>query len=165
MRSSYRSFDAAAQMINISMAIGQKKWRHYTVRETGECAVLDDNGREKLVSYDMGIVETGRSHVFAGYFFKVTLADGEEIIGEDGGSMVRALRRLAYDIRARSLRLHSVGLSGQWQETGLSQNTGWGYFGPSQKLMHLMDKIPDDAVEALDRTISEAVRGISIGLA
>ncbi|RYG86438.1 MAG: hypothetical protein EON59_09960 [Alphaproteobacteria bacterium] len=76
------------------MSDGRNTWRHYTVRGTGECTGLDDSG-EKLVRYDMGIVETGRSRVFTGYFFKVTSGDDEEIIGEDGGSMVRALKRLA----------------------------------------------------------------------
>lgn len=117
-----------------------------------------DQGREKLVAVDMGIVETGRSRVFAGYFFSVRLADDEQITAEDGGSMIAALWRLARNLSARGLRLQCAGMSGKWRESGLSQKTGWGYYGPQQPPMHMLDDMPDDgADEALDRAVREAV--------
>lgn len=145
------------------MSKGQGHWRHYTVRGTGECT-LSNEGVEKLVHYDIGIVETGRSRVFAGYFIKVTLVDGEEIIGEDGGSMIRALKCVVQNTSERDLRLNCVGLSPQWRQSGLSENTGWGYFGPQQRLMHMMEEMPDAGDEALDQMIREAVAGMRIGL-
>lgn len=132
-------------------------WRHYQVRQSGECTVLGDDG-EKLVRYDTGIAETGRSRVFAGYFIRITLADDEQITGEDESSMVRTLWRLARNISARGLRLRCAGLSGQWRESGLSENTGYGYYGRHQQPMHMMDELPDDADgEELDIMIREAV--------
>jgi len=139
-------------------------WRHYDVRQSGECTVLDKRG-EKRVRYDMGIVETGRSRVFAGYFVHITLGDDEQITAEDSGSLGRALRRLASNISASGPRLNCVGLSGQWRESGLSENTGFGYFGPDQQPMHMMDEMPDDGEDgSLDRMVHEAVEGMRIGL-
>lgn len=135
----------------------QTNWRHYQTRQSGDCAVFDQ-GRERLVAVDMGIVETGRSRVFAGYFFRVRLADNEQITAEDGGSMIAALWRLARNLSARGLHLQCAGMSGKWRESGLSQNTGWGYYGPQQQPMHMLDDMPPDgADEALDRAIREAV--------
>ncbi|MFN3677858.1 MAG: hypothetical protein ACK4TC_18025 [Sphingomonas pseudosanguinis] len=140
-------------------------WRHYEIRQSGECTVFDD-GNEKLVAVDMGIVETGRSRVFAGYFFRVRLADDEQITAEDGGSMIAALWRLARNLSARGLHLQCAGMSGKWRESGLSQNTGWGYYGPQQQPMHMLDDMPEDGGdETLDRAIREAVDGMKIGLA
>lgn len=139
-------------------------WRHYELRQSGDCQISDEDG-EKLVRYDTGIVETGRSRVFAGYFIQITLWDDEQITAEDGGSLVRALWRLARNISASGLRLHCAGLSGQWRESGLSENTGFGYFGPHQQPTHMMDKMPyDDDDESLDRFVREAVDGMRIGL-
>lgn len=143
----------------------QANWRHYETRQSGECTVFDQ-GDERLISYDMGIVETGRSRVFAGYFFRINFGGGEHITGENGGDMLPALWRLARNLSARGLRLHCVGLSGQWRQSGLSENTGWGYYGPHKQPMHMMDDMPEDgADEALERAIREAVDGMRIGLA
>lgn len=139
-------------------------WRHYETRRAGECTVLDKHG-EKLVRYDMGIVETGRSRVFAGFFVHITLGDDEQITAEDAVALVRALRRLASDISASGLQLNCVGLSDQWRESGLSENTGFGYFGPHQQPMHMMDEMPDDGDDgSLDRMVHEAVERMRIGL-
>lgn len=143
----------------------QANWRHYQTQQSGDCSVFDQ-GRERLVAVDMGIVETGRSRVFAGYFFRVRLADDEQITAEDGGSMIAALWRLARNLSARGLHLQCAGMSGKWRESGLSQNTGWGYYGPQQQPMHMLDDMPEDGGdETLDRAIREAVDGMKIGLA
>jgi hypothetical protein len=150
--------------INIGMTEKQSNWRHHQTRQSGGCTVLEA-GNERLVDYDMGIVETGRTHVFSGYFFRVTLADDDKIVAEDGPSMIAALWRLARNLSARGLRLRCAGMSGEWRESGLSQNTGWGYFGPHQQPMHIMDDMPEDgADDALDPAIREAVDGMNIGL-
>ena len=139
-------------------------WRLHEVRRAGECTVVDTDG-EKPVRYEVGVVETGRSRVFAGYFVHITLGDDEQITAEDAGSLVHALRRLASNISASGPRLNCVGLSAQWRESGLSENTGFGYFGPHQQPMHMMEEMPDDGGDgSLDRIVHEAVEGMRIGL-
>lgn len=147
------------------MSDKQERWRHYEARQSGECIVVDDTGT-KLVRFDLGIVETGRSRVFAGYFITIRLGDDENISGEDEGSLIAALWRLARNVSARGLRLRCAGLSGQFRESGLSENTGYGYFGRQQKPMHMMDGLPSDADDdVIDRMIREAIEGMRIGLA
>ncbi len=141
------------------------EWRHYEVRQSGDCQVSDGDVN-RLVCYELGIVETGRTRVFAGYFFRVGLAGDEQITAEDDGSMIAALWRLVRNLTARGLRLQCAGMSAQWRESGLSQNTGWGYYGSHQQPMHMLDDMPEDGSDvALDRAIREAVDGIRIGLA
>lgn len=141
------------------------EWRHYEVRQSGDCQV-SDGGVKKLICYDSGIVETGRTRVFAGFFFRVRLAGDEQITAEDGGSMIAALWRLARNLSARGLCLQCAGMSARWRESGLSQNTGWGYYGPHQQPMHMLDDMPEDRGDkTLDRAIREALDGMRIGLA
>jgi hypothetical protein len=141
------------------------EWRHYEVRQFGDCQVSDEDVK-KLVCCDSGIVETGRTRVFAGYFFRVRLAGDEQITAEDDGSMIAALWRLARNLSARGLRLQCAGMSAQWRESGLSQNTGWGYYGQHQQPMHMLDDMPEDGDDkTLDRSIREAIDGMRIGLA
>lgn len=75
-----------------------KNWRHYVVRDTGECTVVRSEGARERISYQLGIVETGNSRVFAGYFITATLGEDEEVTGEDSGSLVAALWRLARNV-------------------------------------------------------------------
>jgi hypothetical protein len=141
------------------------EWRHYEVRQSGDCQVSDGDVN-RLVCCELGIVETGRTRVFAGYFLRVRLGGDEQITVEDDESMIAALWRLVRNLTARGLRLQCAGMSPQWRESGLSQNTGWGYYGPHQQPMHLMDDMPEDGGdETLDRVIREAVDGIRIGMA
>lgn len=141
-----------------------RRWRHYESRHSGECTVSEE-GEEKLVSYDLGIVETGRSRVFGGYFVQIVVSPTEQVTAEDEHSLIAALWRLARNASARGLHLHCAGLSGQWRESGLSENTGWGYFGRHQQPTWMMDELPSrDQDDTLDRAIREAVEGMRIGL-
>lgn len=150
----------------MSMEKQAKNWRHYVARDTGECTVVRPEGDRERISYQLGIIETGSSRVFAGYFITVTMSEDEEITGEDSGSLVAALWRLARNVSARGLRLRCAGMSGQWRESGLSQNTGWGYFGRHQQPMHMMDLTPEGGgPDTIDEMIREAVGSMKIGLA
>lgn len=67
------------------------------------------------------------------------VADDKQITAEGGGSTIAALWPLARNISAHGL-LYCARMSGQWRESGLSQNTGWGYLG-LQQLMHFLEGI------------------------
>jgi hypothetical protein len=138
-------------------------WRHYEARQRGSCIIRDMGLWE--AAYELGSLETGRSRVWAGHYIRVTTPNGDQITGEDGGDLRAALKKVAGDIAAQGLRLDCVGLSKLWRESGLSYNSGFGYYGPEQKPMHMMDAIPgDEESESLDRMIREAVDGMRIGL-
>ncbi len=38
-----------------------KNWRHYVVRDTGECTVVRPEGERERISFQLGIIETGNS--------------------------------------------------------------------------------------------------------
>lgn len=65
-------------------------WRHYEVRQSGDCQMQDENGISSL-RFTMGIVETGKQHVFSGHFVCLILTDHDPITGEDEHSLRAAL--------------------------------------------------------------------------
>ena len=139
-------------------------WRHYEVRQSGDCEVLKD-GEPSLVRFDIGIVETGRTRVFTGHFVRLSLADGRQITGEDERSLRAALWRLARNVTPLWLTINCVGLNAEFTESGLSVDTGWGYWGPHSEPMHMMDLLPErEEGHDLDRLIKEAVDGMEIGI-
>jgi hypothetical protein len=138
-------------------------WRHYEARQSGDCELQHD--QETLSArYSIGIVETGRSRVFAGHLVRLTLTGGEQIGGEDGHSLRGALWRLARNITALGFTLNCVGLDAEFSESGLSVDTGWGYWGRQSKPMHMMDEPPNGRERPVDQMIREAVEGMRIGL-
>jgi len=139
-------------------------WRHYEARQSGDCEATDEQGTS-LLRYDMGIVETGRSRVFAGHFIRLMLTDHEPITGEDEHSLRAALWRLARNIEPLGLTLNCVGLNAQFNESGLSMDTGWGYWGPHSDPVHMMDPLPSarESPDDLNQMIREAVDGMRIG--
>lgn len=140
-------------------------WRHYEVRQSDDCQVEDEDGISSL-RFTMGIVETGKQRVFSGHFVCLILTDHDPITGEDEHSLRAALWKLARNIEPLGIRLNCVGLSAAFSESGLSMNTGWGYWGQHSKPMHMMDPIPsaDGRDDPIDDMIREAVDGMRIGL-
>ena len=139
------------------------EWRHYEARQSDDCEVQAQDGTSS-VRFTMGIVETGKQRVFAGHFIRLLLADHDPIIGEDEHSLRAALWRLARNIEPLGLTLNCVGLRAEFSESGLSLDTGWGYWGPHSEPMHMMDPVPADEGRDLDDSIREAVDGMRIGI-
>ncbi len=140
-------------------------WRHYEVRQSGDCQMQDEN-RISSSRFTMGIVETGKQRVFSGHFVCLILTDHDPITGEDEHSLRAALWKLARNIEPLGIRLNCVGLSAAFSESGLSMNTGWGYWGQHSKPMHMMDPLPsaDGRDDPIDDIIREAVDGMQIGV-
>lgn len=117
-------------------------WRHYEVRATGAAVLVTDKGASVAVAYEMGVVATGRTRVWAGYFVRVMLPGETEFSGENERSLRRALRTLAVSLAAMRLELRCVGLDERWSESGLSVDTGWGYIDGHDRAIHMMDAVP-----------------------
>lgn len=139
-------------------------WRHYEARQSGDCEAKDEQGAS-LLRYDMGIVETGRSRVFTGHFVRLTLSGDRQITGEDEHSLRAALWRLARNLTPFGVTLNCVGLNAAFDESGLSMDTGWGYWGAHSEPMHMMDPPPaeHESLDDLDQMIREAVDDMGIG--
>lgn len=142
-------------------------WRHYEVRHTGQVVLIDQTGGRITAEYESGLVATGKTKVFAGYFVRLTLPGGTEFLGEDEHSLRSALLRLASNMSAVRLTPQCAGLDPRWRESGLSENSGFGYFVFYPEPVHMMDPMPSK-LEAgdgeIDAEIREAVEGMRIGL-
>lgn len=141
-------------------------WRHYEGRKKGNVLLLDGDGARIHATYEHGLVLTGRSRVFAGYYVCVTLPNETEFTGEDEHSLHSALLRLASNLAAGKLILTCSGLDPRWRQSGLSENTGWGYLPFYPEAVHMMSPIPESVehVDELDREIREATSDMQIGL-
>lgn len=94
-------------------------------QQGGECPIAF--GAEFLVAdWEFGLIETGRSGLFNGYFVRVSSGDCEWL-GSDPHSLRRALRLAAVACQRDGYTLGVVGLSDRFQESGLSYNTGYGW--------------------------------------
>lgn len=131
--------------------------RYHRLQQSGAFTLIAKSG-EQPATYGIGIVERGPRRVFDGYYIEIQILGGEIVRSEDDNSMVLALCRLQRSILARGLRMDCVALSGEWTESGLSANSGWGYCGPSQRLLHMMAAMPVATTgPALDHMIKRVV--------
>lgn len=140
-------------------------WRHYEVRQSGDCEAAT-NDEAFSARFDLGIVETGSTRVFAGHFVRLVFSDGKQITGEDAQSLRAALWRLTRNLTPLEIVVNCVGLDAEFSESGLSVDTGWGYWGPHSEPMHIMAPLPAqrEYQPDLDRLISEAVSDMEIGI-
>lgn len=140
-------------------------WRNYEVRGGGDVHVVNEQGGLLPASYATGLVLTGKTRVFAGYFVKLALSSGTEFTGEDSHSLRSALLRLASNLSAVRLALDCAGLDPRWRESGLSENTGYGYFIFHPEAVHMMAAVPAISADhdPLDEMIAEAVSRMRIG--
>jgi hypothetical protein len=92
-----------------------------------------------------GIVVTGRTETFHGYYVRISGFDGREWLAEDRQSLRAALIKVADQIEESHGRLLAVGLLDEWRETGMSGNTGWGDHPAFDRAVHMLDPIMNAA--------------------
>jgi len=116
--------------------ITRRPWRHYHVTKRGQCS-LQKLGEAVAGTFELGIVETGRSRVFAGYFVRVAVGT-QTFLGEESGVLLKALRDCATKLEASGFELNAAGLSPQFGQTGLSFNSSVGYLDGGREPVHMM---------------------------
>jgi hypothetical protein len=114
-------------------------WKKHQAHREGKCYV-NLNGEGIIARFEMGIIETGRQRVYAGNYIKAIGPDGEEWLGEDASSMLKALRALDEDIERDRGRLLCAGLLDGFHESGLSVDTGYGYIDGYPRAVHMMER-------------------------
>lgn len=96
-----------------------------------------------------GSVWTGRTEVFWGYFVRLEGPAGESWLGEDRRSIRQALVQAAAAAEANGWSLLAIGLTDEWQESGLSGNTGYGsHPGFPDRHVHMLEPPPSPRLEA-----------------
>ena len=128
-----------------------RPWKKYQTRTHAVIiASPSDLGNGKCIVTDAechyGEVYTGKTEVFAGYFVRIINPHGGEWLGEDRHSLRKALRKAAEASRSAGWIILAIGLSSEWRESGLSENSGWGYH----------PEHPDRHVHMLEPTCEES---------
>lgn len=139
-------------------------WLKYEPTQTGTTCVIDGDHAHDVV-YEMGTIRTGRQKVFHRYYVMVAFNDGSNVIGENPYNLRAAVLDLDIKLKRQGRILLAAGTDTDWLESGLSQNTGWGYFSNAKEASHIMSLPPPrhrDAEndEFVDRLIKEAVDGM-----
>lgn len=95
------------------------------------------------VESQYGEVFTGRTEVFWGYFVRVKDALGREWLGEDRHSLRNAFRKAAEAAHSDGATIMAAGLSRDWRESGLSENSGWGsHPAHPDRYVHMLEPTP-----------------------
>ena len=144
-------------------------WINYEPNQTGKTCVIDGDDAHDVI-YELGTTVTGRQRVFRSYYAKVDLYDGSTAIGENEFNLRAAVLDLDRKLKRRDMMLLAAGTDSDWLESGLSQNTGFGYFSDAKEASHIMSLPPPrhrdtENDEFVDRLINEAVGGMTFGRA
>ena len=133
-------------------------WRHYETKTTADCELLGPSGTAGAI-IELGSVTTGKQRVWAGFFAKITAEGGTIHIGENPHSMRQALRAAADQAGLAGWLPLLVGVDENFYETGLSENTGYGYLRGRTGPFHMLDAPPAvlkiEAAE-IEQAITEA---------
>jgi len=139
-------------------------WKHYEPHQTGTTCVIDHE-RAQDCKFQIGHLTTGRQRVFKSFFVRIWLPDGKELTGEDPHNIRAALYDLDRQLAARNYILVAAGIEPEFSESGLSQNSGYGYLPTVNRAVHMMDlprpRLRDwDNDEFVSKLIGEAVSGM-----
>ena len=91
-----------------------------------------------------GTVATGKSEVHWGYFVRIVGPNGEEWLGEDRYSLRAALVQAAAATADSGWELLAIGLGDDWTQTGLTENSGYGYHPAFDRRVHMLEPAPRD---------------------
>ena len=140
-------------------------WQNFEPSQTGKTCIIDGHSAHD-VHFEMGTISTGRQRVFYRYYVKVDLHDGSTVFGENPYNLRAAVLDLDGELKRKDMMLLAAATDSDWLESGLSQNTGWGYFSNATEASHIMSLPPlrhrdSENDEFVDRLIKEAVDGMS----
>ena len=115
---------------------GSRAWKRFKGQQH-EC-VLSSKVQTAIGNAEYGVVYTGKTETFYGYFCHLTEPSGGEWLGEDRYSLREAIRAAGSSCADDGWTLHASGLSDDFSETGLSLNTGWGYYLDVPDAIHML---------------------------
>lgn len=138
-------------------------WQKLEPWEAGTASVIHGD-IEVACPFELGAIATGKQRVFHAYFVQIQLPEGTAITGLDRHSVRAALYSTGDMLRERGLGLLAAGLLGDWYESGLSFNSGYGYLPTLHRAIHMMEMPPpkrdSDDDQFLESLIRSAVEGM-----
>lgn len=139
-----------------------QQWRKYPGRDR-ECTMspTDHVGPPVRVLVQQGSVLTGRQRVWVGYFCKVIDSNGESWLSEHPHSLRGALLDVEAKLEIRGWKLDVIGTSEGWYESGLSENSGYGFHAQVDGAAHMLDPWPSATSAGDDKGRSDG-RGTEV---
>jgi hypothetical protein len=122
-------------------------WRKYQTRDR-VCRLIslhsDQAGQPTMdeVRVQWGVVTTGKSRQWAGYFSQVIFSSEQTVLVEDPHNLITALKALGERLSEMGWRLDVIGLDDEFRESGLSANTGYGFHPSIDGAVHIFDPRP-----------------------
>lgn len=141
-------------------------WKNYSVWNSGTVAIIDGNSASRDARFEIGVIETGRQRVFHRFYLRLTLPDGETILGEDPYNVYTAVLDANEQLEARNSQMIAAGVEPGFYESGLSHNSGYGYLPGFDVAIHMMDMPPsghrdnDEGDAFVEGLIRDAVDGM-----
>ena len=121
---------------------GPGSWKHLQIQRSGKCYYIGDSGALDGF-FDLGLIVTGRSRVFAGVFVQATTPSGEIYCAEDERSFVTALRELRMTLsREGGWLLDAIGCDKRFYQTGLTSGSDWGYHPSCEGAVQIFSRNP-----------------------
>lgn len=116
-------------------------FKHFIPTYTRTVTAIETEADEcHLCEITIGMVHSGKQRVFTGYFCDV-ICNELNIHKEHVGSMYRALTHAVKELNEGGLELTINGVHKNYRESGLSENTGWGYIPESTKAVLMIDEM------------------------
>ncbi|MBK1642466.1 hypothetical protein CKO12_11370 [Chromatium okenii] len=123
------------------------RWEHFEPKKSGTCQLQKTTDNTILSGeYERGIVTTGKSRVFHGYYVRVDI-DGETVTGFDpihSESYHLALQNCNAQLAEKDLRLLVAGNVPEYSESAMSGGSGYGYLPGHKKAIDIMTSYPLD---------------------
>jgi hypothetical protein len=120
-------------------------WEHFEASTEGECKAINEKTGEIVeLLYERGIISTGRSRVFWGYYISLT-NEQMKVIGQSEGyseSWKRALADCNRKLKILGLTLLVAGNSQNYSESAMSGGAGYGYLKDQRGAVDIMSSVP-----------------------
>ena len=120
-------------------------WENLRSLRSGTCLVRLQTGEAGEAGFELDAVETGRSSAFHGYRLRLELGE-QTYVADDRLSVTEAVRSCALLAAEAGIELLVAGLAQEYEESAMSENTGFGYLAGEQ--VHVMEGLPRFVVKA-----------------
>ena len=127
----------------------RRSWKQYQGRKHQVLLVRTNeicDANQEVFECDayFGDILTGRQEVFHGYFVRIVLPTGEELIGEDPRWLYDALKDVSAKAEAKRWAVLAIARTPLFRETGLSVNSGFGIHPAfPDRHVHMLEPSPE----------------------
>ena len=111
-------------------------WRHYKSSFKKEVTAISD-GCHYQCTISIGCVFTGKQRVFVGYYCQIE-CNGRTLLNEHNGSLYLAFLTTARKFIESGYSINLYGLQSNYRESGLLENSGYGYVSNLSSVPFLM---------------------------